>query len=84
MLGNFQDVSANMSIKVHFLNTHHLDRFSKNCGDIGDEQGERFDEGIDIMGKQYQVRWNTKTIKESAINYHISYISSNMHGLKKG
>ena len=39
MLDNYCDSGVNMSIKVHFLNSH-LDRFSENCGDVSDEQGK--------------------------------------------
>ena len=39
MLDNYHDIGANMSIKVHFLDSH-LDRFPENCGDVSDEQGE--------------------------------------------
>ena len=37
MLDAYQRLGANMSIKVPLL-----DRFPANCGDVNDEQGERF------------------------------------------
>ena len=48
MLDNYRDISANMSIKFHFLDSH-LDRFPENCGDVSDEHGERFHQDIKIM-----------------------------------
>ena len=48
MLDNYHEVGANMSIKVHFLDSH-LDRFSENCGDVSDEQEKRFHQDIKIM-----------------------------------
>ena len=39
LLSILQDMGANMSIKLHFLYSH-LDCFSKNLGDLSDEQGE--------------------------------------------
>ena len=41
MLTCYREIGANTSIKVHFLDSN-LDRFSENCGDVSDEQGERF------------------------------------------
>ena len=41
MLTKYQEMGANMSIKVHFLHSH-LDRFPENLGDFSEEQGERF------------------------------------------
>ena len=52
-----QDIKANMSIKMHFLNSH-LDRFPENLGDVSDEQGERFHQDIKEMENRYQGRWD--------------------------
>ena len=46
-----------MSIKVHFLHNH-LDRFPANCGDVSDEQVERFHQDIKEMETRYQGRSN--------------------------
>lgn len=35
----------------------HLDRFSENCGDITNEQGERFHHGIKDKEDRYKERW---------------------------
>ena len=47
-----------MSIKVHFLKIH-LNEFPANLGDVSDEHGERFHQGIKVMEKRYQGRQNT-------------------------
>lgn len=41
MLTCYREVGANISIKVYFLDSN-LDRFPENCGDVHDEQEERF------------------------------------------
>ena len=54
MLDNYCDSGVNMSIKVHFLNSH-LDRFSENCGDISDEQGKWF--RPKNVSKKFYIHW---------------------------
>ena len=63
MLNNYRDIGANMSIKVHFLHSH-LDRFPENCGDVSDEQGERFHQDIKEMEERYQGRWDTTMMSD--------------------
>ena len=58
LLLNFKNLGSNISIKVHFLHSH-LDRFPENCGDVSDEQGERFHQDIKKMEERYQGRWDT-------------------------
>ena len=41
MLIHFHHLGCNLSIKLHYLNSH-LDVFPVNLGDVSDEQGERF------------------------------------------
>ena len=41
LLKNFQKLGACMSVKMHFLRSH-LDYFPQKCGDLSEEQGERF------------------------------------------
>ena len=48
-----------MSVKVHFLHNH-LDRFPVNCGDVSDEQRERFHQDIKEMETRYQGRWGAR------------------------
>jgi hypothetical protein len=58
LLANFHRLGCNMSIKLHFLNSH-LDGFPENLGDVSDEQGERFHQDLKIMEERYQGRWDT-------------------------
>ena len=58
LLDSYHRLGCNMSIKVHFLNSH-LDEFPANLGDVSDEHGERFHQDIKIMEERYQGRWNT-------------------------
>ena len=53
LLGNFQALGINMSIKVSLLHSH-LDRFPENFGDVSDKQGERFHQDIKVVEAQYQ------------------------------
>ena len=53
MLDAYRRLGANMSIKVHFLHNH-LDRVPENCGDVSDEQGERFHQDIKEIETRYQ------------------------------
>jgi hypothetical protein len=40
----YKAMGSNMSLKVHFLNSH-LDFFPENLGAVSDEHGERFHQG---------------------------------------
>ena len=44
-----------MNIKVHFL-FNHLDRFPNSLCNVNDQQGEQFDQDINVMEEQYQGR----------------------------
>jgi hypothetical protein len=57
MLDKFKELGCNMSLKVHFLDSH-LDYFPANIGAISEEQGERFHQDIKEMERRYQGRWN--------------------------
>ena len=59
MLDAYQHLGANMSIKVHFLHNH-LDRFPAYCGDVSDEQGERFHQDFKEKETRYQGRWDAR------------------------
>ncbi len=48
-------LGCNMSIKMHFLNSH-LARFPDNLGAMSDEQGERFHQDMKTMEMRYQGR----------------------------
>jgi len=50
MLQALQLMKINMSLKIHFLDSH-LDFFPAKLGDVSDEQGERFHQDIATMVK---------------------------------
>ena len=45
LLQSYQDMGCNMSLKIHFLDSH-LDFFPDNLGAVSDEHGERFHQDI--------------------------------------
>ena len=45
ILQSYYHLGYNMSIKVHFLNSH-LDEFPANLGDVSEEHGERFHQDL--------------------------------------
>ena len=55
MLFAFRDLGCNMSIKLHFLNSH-LDQSPDSQGAVRDEQGQRFRHDLKIMEERYQGR----------------------------
>ena len=57
MLLASRDMGCNMSIKLHFLNSH-LDQFPENLVAVSDEQGERFHQDLMMMEERYQGRWD--------------------------
>jgi hypothetical protein len=52
MLKCFKVMKSNMSLKLHFLDSH-LDLFPKNLGEVIDEHSERFHQDISIMEKWF-------------------------------
>ena len=63
MIESFQVLGCNMSIKMHFLNSH-LEQFPANLGDVSDEQGERFHQDIKTMEERYQGRWDIHMVAD--------------------
>ncbi|CAM1301858.1 Uncharacterised protein r2_g1166 [Pycnogonum litorale] len=57
MLTAFRNLGCNMSIKMHYLESH-MDRFPENLGSMSDKQGERFHQDIKEMETRYQGRWD--------------------------
>ncbi|GFG38379.1 hypothetical protein Cfor_03177, partial [Coptotermes formosanus] len=57
MLKCFQVMKCNMSLKLHFLDSH-LDFFPKILGEVSNEHSERFHQDISITEKQFVGRWN--------------------------
>lgn len=63
LLNKFHKLGCNMSIKLHFLDSH-LDFFPENLGDFSEEQGERFHQDIKNMETRYQGRWNVNMMAD--------------------
>ena len=63
MLKCLRAIGANMGIKVLFLHSH-LDRFQDNCGNVSDEQRERFDQDIKTIKECYQRRWDKRMMAD--------------------
>jgi hypothetical protein len=63
MLDKFKGLGCNMSLKVHFLDSH-LGYFPANLGAISEEQGERFHQDIKEMERRYQGRWNVSMMAD--------------------
>ncbi|GBN52428.1 hypothetical protein AVEN_218496-1 [Araneus ventricosus] len=63
MLALFQDFGCDMSLKIHFLDSH-LNFFPDNCGQVSDERGERFHQAVASMEKRYQGNWSTTKLAD--------------------
>ena len=63
LLRSFRQLGSRMSVKMHFLCSH-LDYFPQNCGDLSEEQGERFHQDIRVMEERYQGRWNVNFLAD--------------------
>ena len=59
----YQRLGANMSVKLHFLNSH-LNYFPSNLGSMSEEQGERFHQDIKTMEHRYQGRWKVNMMAD--------------------
>ena len=57
LLTSLHQLSANMSIKLHFLHSH-LAHFPENLGDVSDGQRERFHQDINNMKVCYPGCWD--------------------------
>lgn len=63
LLNSYQKLGACMAVKMHFPQSH-LVYFSQNCGDFGEEQGERFHQDIHVMEERYQGQWNVNFLAD--------------------
>lgn len=52
-----------MSIEMHFLSSH-LGYFTEDCGDVSEEQGERFHHDVRVMEELYQGRWDINMLAD--------------------
>ena len=63
LLTSLHQLSANMSIKLHFLHSH-LSRFPENLGDLSDKQWEHFHQDISDMEVCYQGYWDVTMLAD--------------------
>ena len=63
LLTSYKAMGCNMSLKIHFLESH-LEFFPENLGEVSDEHGERFHQGIVTMEKWYQGKWTSCTFAD--------------------
>jgi hypothetical protein len=64
LLNPFQTMGCNMSLKIHFLNSH-LDFFLLNLSTVSNKHGERFHPDISTMEKRYA----RKSSKNMLVDY---------------
>lgn len=53
MVRSFGEMGVNMSLKIHFLDSH-IDFFPSNLGDFSDEHGERFHQDLTTIENRFQ------------------------------
>ena len=68
---------------MYFLHSHSVN-FPENCGDVSDEQGERFHQGIKVIEERYQGRMDKRmmadycwSLKRDKLYQHLSIIREN-------
>ena len=61
LLTSYNATGCNMILKIHLLESH-LDFFSENLGEVNDEHGERFHQGVMATEKWYQGKWTLKYV----------------------
>jgi len=57
LVDSYECLGCNMSLKMHFSFLQ-LDFFPSNCGDVSDENGERFHQDISVMEHMYKGKWS--------------------------
>jgi hypothetical protein len=63
LLTAYKAVGCNMSLKVHFLDSH-LDFFPENLGALSDEHGQRIHQDMFNMEKRYQGKWSLSMLAD--------------------
>ena len=61
MIKHFQILGSNVSLKVHFLDSH-LDYFLENLRAASEEQSERILKDTKEMEKRCQGKWNSSMV----------------------
>ena len=63
LLQSYQDMGCNMSLKIHFLDSH-LNFFPDNLGAVSDEHGERFHQDIPALEKRYHGQSSARMLSD--------------------
>ena len=63
LLVAYKEMGCHKSLKTHFLHSH-LEFFPENLGAVSDEQGERFQQDIQVMEERYKGVWNEGTMAD--------------------
>lgn len=69
MLVGLDQMGANMSLKIHFLDSH-LDFFHDNLGAVSDEHGERFHQEILYIETRFKGKSEVNLLAEYIWNKH--------------
>ena len=64
LLTSYKAMGCNMSLKIHFLESHLDFFFPENLGKVSDEHGERFHQDILAMEKRYQGKWASSMLAD--------------------
>ena len=67
LIKSYKKLGCRMSLKLHFLHFH-LNFFRDNLGNVSEEHGERFHQGIQVMEKRYQPRWDKAVMADYVRN----------------
>jgi len=63
LLTSYKAMGCSMSLKTHFPESH-LNFSPENLGEVSDEHGERFQQDIMAMERQYQGKWTSSMLAE--------------------
>lgn len=67
MVKNFHTLGCNMSVKLHFLDSH-IEYFPDKLGDFSEEHGERCHQDMKDMEKRYQGIWGVNMMADYCWN----------------
>ena len=73
LLNSYKTMRCNVSLKIHFLESHLNFCFPENLGEVSDEHGERYHQDIMAMEKRHQGKWTASMLADScwALNRNV-------------
>ncbi|KAJ8887450.1 hypothetical protein PR048_013665 [Dryococelus australis] len=69
MLSSYKHLGCNMSLKIHFLNSH-IEYFQTNLWDYSEEHGECFHQDLKDVERRYQGRWDIRMMADYCCMIH--------------